>query len=48
MKATYIDIKQQQDTTVISVARELSEHPDATSEAIAEKLRLSREELLPQ
>ncbi|MGA2670065.1 MAG: radical SAM protein [Dehalococcoidia bacterium] len=45
MKSTSIELRQK-DTAVVSLVEELSEHPDLSSEEIAKKLGLSREELL--
>ncbi|MFC2013246.1 radical SAM protein [Chloroflexota bacterium] len=41
-----VDLQQRYDSTSISVVQELLEHPDFSSERIAERLGLSREELL--
>jgi molybdenum cofactor biosynthesis enzyme MoaA len=45
MRSSFAKLKYP-DTTVISVAQQLSEHPDLSSEEIIKKLGLSREELL--
>jgi TDP-4-amino-4,6-dideoxy-D-glucose deaminase len=45
MKSAFANIKQYY-STVVSVAEQLADHPDMSSEEIAEKFGLSREELL--
>ena len=46
MNIPLVDLKQRYDSTSVSVIKELLEHPDFSSQRIAQRLGLSREELL--
>jgi TDP-4-amino-4,6-dideoxy-D-glucose deaminase len=46
MTIRYMDLTERHSSAVISITQELSEHPDLSSAEIAERLGISREELL--